>query len=312
MYIFLDLENMTWLAQSLQPLAMVAIGSFEFRAYSSPEFEWADRAMHHSHSNEKEAADVRMVCDAARLLQQPNARLLLVTNDLFGRTLAAEESQVDHVGWSDPLPPVWRKVLRNAGSIEAFYAPFKVYRERVSRAASVKSGRLFTRRSWSRAASVIAPGVAHSRRQRLLEAVYREVAEQTGRPPAYDEVSQIARPDRSDCGVSDDEDYVVRQPRISPPSRPSTRSRARAKGPRKWPIGQKPSTGKEVGTIKRWFDAGYGFISPAAVAMTSLFTSRTSASSERRASGSRFIRLSVGMLSSRGLSGRKGNSRWSK
>ena len=32
--------------------------------------------------------------------------------------------------------------------------------------------------------------------------------------------------------------------------------------PRRWPKGVSPSAGKEVGTIARWNDKGFGFISP--------------------------------------------------
>ena len=57
-YIFLDLENLAFLAVHLLPLHHRCRDfNVEFRAYSSPEFEWADRATHHSKSNLKEAAE---------------------------------------------------------------------------------------------------------------------------------------------------------------------------------------------------------------------------------------------------------------
>ena len=31
-------------------------------------------------------------------------------------------------------------------------------------------------------------------------------------------------------------------------------------GPRKWPPGQKPSSGKQVGTVEKWNEKGFGFI----------------------------------------------------
>ena len=43
---------------------------------------------------------------------------------------------------------------------------------------------------------------------------------------------------------------------------PAVRPCAMPAFPRRWPKGVSPSPGKEVGTIARWNDKGFGFISP--------------------------------------------------
>ena len=56
-YVFLDLENLAFLAEGLQPLAFACRHhGIEFRAYCSPTHNQADRATRFSRSAEREAA----------------------------------------------------------------------------------------------------------------------------------------------------------------------------------------------------------------------------------------------------------------
>ena len=41
--------------------------------------------------------------------------------------------------------------------------------------------------------------------------------------------------------------------------------------PRKWPPGQKPSSGKKVGTVEKWNEKGFGFIKPGSGGKTIFF-----------------------------------------
>ena len=201
----------------------------EFRAYCAPNHAWASRATHLSNSSEKEAVDVRIVCDAAVIANRiVDADILLVTDDLFGHTLAAELSAVTHATFSGSLPQRWMQQLLfckdEMPSFEAFFESIGVHRERASRAASACSGSMSghshavtrTRASWSRPASSV--GSMSSKRK----------------------VKSILKSSR---------------PAVPPgPVMPS--------GPRRWPKGVSPSPAKEVGTIARWNDKGFGFISP--------------------------------------------------
>ena len=225
-YLFVDLENLAFIAGSLQHLSFAASHRLvEFRAYSAPDHSWANRATHWSRSCEKEAVDVRIVCDAAAIaIRNEDADILLVTDDLFGRTLAAELSAVTHVTFSGDLPLWWCSFLGGWSSMEAFFESIGVYRERASRAASAYSGSVSghshavtrTRASWSRPASSVGS---------------------VGRRAKVKSILKSSRP-------------------AAPPgSVPSG-------GPRRWPKGVSPSPGKEVGTIARWNDKGFGFISP--------------------------------------------------
>ena len=162
-YIFLDLENLAFLAISLQPLQYRCRHfGINFRAYTNPEHEWADRATHRSNSTLKEAADVRMVIDATQLmvlenLNKQRCRILLITDDeRFGKTLAAEEHDVERVAYDDPLPELWKTVFGYVDSVEEFFKNHDVVRERRGRSASQSSrhsesrGRSHERRSMSR------------------------------------------------------------------------------------------------------------------------------------------------------------------
>ena len=122
-YLFVDLENLAFIAGSLQHLSFAASHRLvEFRAYSAPDHSWANRATHWSRSCEKEAVDVRIVCDAAEIASRhKDADILLVTDDLFGRTLAAELSAVTHATYSGKLPVWWSSFLGDKHSLEAFF-----------------------------------------------------------------------------------------------------------------------------------------------------------------------------------------------
>jgi cold shock CspA family protein len=225
-YLFVDLENLAFLANSLQHLSLACrMWRTEFRAYCSPEHEWASRATHLSQSSVKEAADVRIVCDAAVIASRfVDAEILLVTDDLFGQTLAAELSAVTHAGYSDSIPRQWMRRLGNKPSFEAFFESIGVHRERRSRAASECSGSVSglsragtrTRASWSRPAN----SAGSMQRTKRLNSILQRAS--------YASVTRPAKPP----------------------------------GPRRWPKDASPSPGKQVGTIARWFDKGFGFISP--------------------------------------------------
>ena len=225
-YLFVDLENLAFIADSLQHLSFACKRSrTEFRAYCAPNHAWASRATHLSRSSEKEAVDVRIVCDAAIIANRMvDADILLVTDDLFGRTLAAELSAVTHATFSGSLPQRWMQQLGNMPSFEAFFESIGVHRERASRAASACSGSMSghshavtrTRASWSRPASSFG---SMSRKRKVKP--------------------------------------ILKSPRPAVPPGPVMPS-----GPRRWPKGVSPSPAKEVGTIARWNDKGFGFISP--------------------------------------------------
>ena len=150
LFVFLDLENLAFLAESLQPLSLACRRKgLSFRSYCSPDHSQANRATHLSRSNKKEAVDVKMVCDAARL--SDDSEILVITDDLFGDTLQAELKTVTHVTYDGRLPARWRSRLDDAASISDFFKRFDVHRERRSRTPSVVSGRSRgTRASWSR------------------------------------------------------------------------------------------------------------------------------------------------------------------
>lgn len=152
-YIFVDLENLAFLAQNQFPLKHRCTQfGIELRTYTSPEHEWADRATHLSRSMLKEATDVRMVVDAARLTAKEKCRILLITDDeRFGATLAAEEPGVSRVAYDERLPPLWRGTVFGStnSTVEEFFASHDVVRERRGRSAS-QSARDRSSRSASR------------------------------------------------------------------------------------------------------------------------------------------------------------------
>lgn len=138
-YVFVDLENLAFLAEGLQPLSLACrTQGITFRAYCSPSHTQADRATHLSQSSEKEAADVRMTCDAAILSSfYSETDILLVTDDLWGKTLAAELKAVMHATYDGRLPPVWRARFGGEATISGYLAAFDIHRQRRDRTPSV-------------------------------------------------------------------------------------------------------------------------------------------------------------------------------
>jgi len=252
-YLFLDLENLAFVAGGVRELQDACQRSgIEFRAYCSPHHPKASSATHRSRSSEKEAADIRMVFDASKCLEQhgESSRLLIVTDDLFGRTLMYEEPErVTHVEFRADLPDPWNR-QKLARSIEDFFAQVGIYRERSARTPSVCSDRtdrsrsssVYTRASWSRATSRVA-----SRATSRAASVGRAPRAGTISPPSSRRAEPAAR------NILDA--HAVR-------TKLNTHTSAKKRGPRKWPRAARPSSGKQVGTIKRWMDQGYGFITP--------------------------------------------------
>jgi cold shock CspA family protein len=286
--IFLDLENLAFLGGSLQPLQMrCRVNGVEFRAYTSPDHDWASRATHIASSNEKEAADVRMVLDASRLLHDqraPVAALLMITDDQFGATLAAEEPAVTHVTYSSPIPMAWRSIFRGSNrdvheTLEAFFASHEVFRARVQRgrSESVTSGATNrsrsasrTRASWSRQLnsddassgfSDVGPYRKNSKRS-TREAEHLKLKLDAQR----NEIESL----RLELDAMRAQTGYGRQlpnaiPEVAggaPASKSRNRKHRRRRRPgRRWPAGVLPSPGKVIGTFK-WFDQerGYGFL----------------------------------------------------
>ena len=251
-YVFFDLENLAFAAGGVGPLQNACERSgIEFRAYCSPHHSKASLATHLSRSSEKEAADIRMVLDASKCLQHGRfPRLLIVTNDLFGRTLMHEEpDRITHVEFDADLPDPWNKQI-GARSIEDFFARIGIFRLRSSRAPSVCSDRtdrsrsssVHTRASWSRATSQV-PSRAGSR------------AGSVGRAPRAGSISPPSSRRAKPAARNMLDANAVR-------ANLRTHSSRKKRGPRKWPRAVCPSSGKQVGTIKRWIPKGYGFITP--------------------------------------------------
>ena len=143
-FILLDLENLAFLATNLQPLIYCCRHfGIEFRAYTAPDHEWADRATHHSLSTVKEAVDVRMIYDACAMLhrdrdeERKSCRILIITDDTtFGAAIKAEVHQVDRVAYDERLPDLWAPIFGVFETVEAFFSAHDVVRERRGRSAS--------------------------------------------------------------------------------------------------------------------------------------------------------------------------------
>ena len=129
-----------------------------------------------------------------------------------------------------------------ARSIEDFFAQVGIYRERSARTPSVCSDRtdrsrsssVYTRASWSRATSRVA-----SRATSRAASVGRAPRAGTISPPSSRRAESAAR------NILDA--HAVR-------TKLNTHTSAKKRGPRKWPRAARPSSGKQVGTIKRWMD----------------------------------------------------------
>ena len=303
-YVFLDLENLAFLADSLQPLSILCRQSgIEFRSYCAPDHAHAGRATHVTRSNEKEAADVCMVWDAAKLSLECDLKLLLISDDIFGRTLAAEQSDVFHVAFDDPLPQDWVERF-GASSMQEFFERLDVHRERRARTPSVVSVRSKSRASWSRAASTVAPR-RPPRRERLLQGgggytsdYGAQTDAETSDGEDADQVAALAEEDpairrweirqeqawqeqaRQEAKALMSRLALAEQQRDEATAKLREQQRgaggqARAQrsksGPRKWPPGQKPSSGKQVGTVEKWNEKGFGFIKPGSGRKTIFF-----------------------------------------
>ena len=177
---------------------------------------------------------MRMVIDATTMtLTDPRMEILIITDDQFGKTLAAELSAVTWISFDAALPRPWASLFAKT-TVADYFAAFGVYRRRVDRTPSVsgasgasglRSHISGTRASWSRPASMM--GDRPSPRKRAKE----------------------LRP-------------ILDAPSYGPGAESPRSASPRPTGPRKWPQGVQPSPGKKVGTIERWIDKGFGFIRP--------------------------------------------------
>lgn len=123
-YVFLDLENLAFITGGLPLLSSTCRRQdIEFRAYTTPTHTQASYATHLSTSSEKEATDIRMVWDASECLVMNRdcpEGLLIITDDIFGRTLMHEEhDRVAHVRYDEMLSYQWssRFVMQPASRI---------------------------------------------------------------------------------------------------------------------------------------------------------------------------------------------------
>jgi hypothetical protein len=84
-----------------------------------------------------------MVVDASALAATgpPDTDILIITDDQFGRTLAAELPAVSWAAYDSALPSNWAAFLK-ARSLEKYFEAINVFRERRHRTPSVsgKSG----------------------------------------------------------------------------------------------------------------------------------------------------------------------------
>ena len=222
--VFLDLENLAFTASHLDPMReLCRAHAVEFRSYTTQTHAQAQHATHRVPSLEKGAVDHQISMDIGALLNNtPNATILVITDDHFGRTLASLQCQVYHAGWSSRLDRNWRDLF-GAVTLEEYFAERDVHKERKSRSRSQSAERpgsgYSSRASWSRPAS---------------RSQSRDPSRSGSRPP----------PSRASSPL---------------PRRRNNKSKIK---PRKWPKGQSPTEGKQVGTIVRWTEKGFGFIRP--------------------------------------------------
>jgi hypothetical protein len=121
--ILLDLENLSDAADGLQCLADACSASgTELRVYSSGASPLAIHATHIVDSNRPDAADLRITWDSALLCHGLGtggvaARVLVLTRDHFGNTLASIDHRVETAHPEKPLAPFWRDRLGGASTI---------------------------------------------------------------------------------------------------------------------------------------------------------------------------------------------------
>ena len=155
--VLLDLENLAFLATSLQPFVIaLQRQGVAYEAYAAEDNGQANRATVVVESSDKEAVDVKMVWDASRLAKV-GTKVLIVTNDLFGRTLASvEPTSVEHATWDSPLPEFYQDCF-GATTLKEFGATHGIFAERKERSYA---GSRSSRRSFSR--PLTAPTTAYS------------------------------------------------------------------------------------------------------------------------------------------------------
>ena len=235
-----------------------------------------------------------MICDAATM--SPLDEVLLITDDIFGTTLAAELDAVTHATYDGELPGAWKRCF-GADTLAAYFASYNIYRERRDRSRTPSASG--TRASWSRPASVVAS--RRRARSRSRGGYTSEVA--SGSEGDFDETpmarhGRLPLPDGSmpmesrqsrgrqqlrDGNLPDGFADLLRdklkledatalvttqalqetQRRRPAPHAPKSAAKPTAPGPRRWPQGVAPSGGKQIGTISKWCDNGFGFIIPA-------------------------------------------------
>ena len=156
--VLLDLENLAFLATSLQPFVIaLQMHGVAYEAYAAQDNGQANRATVVVESSDKEAVDVKMVWDASRLAKV-GTKVLVVTKDLFGRTLASvEPASVEHATWDSPLPAFYQDCFGGARTLKEFGARHEIFEERKERSYA---GSRSSRRSWSR--PLTAPTTAYS------------------------------------------------------------------------------------------------------------------------------------------------------
>jgi len=295
-YVFLDLENLAFLTGGLPFLSSTCRRQdIEFRAYTTPTHTQASYATHLSTSSEKEATDIRMVWDASECLVMNRdcpEGLLIITDDIFGRTLMHEEhDRVAHVQYDETLSYQWSRKFGGATSVEDFFTKIGIFRERRSRSvASSGNSRASscTRASWSRntsrmpsrsqsRSSSVTPG--RGRRNRIDDTKTQDLLDTATAKLQQSGILKIkAAPlfpggeEVKDGGT--DELLAALRKRLHESEKTILKLRDRvgeikkdtrekkSRKPRKWPRGVTPSFSKQVGTITRWLSHGYGFISP--------------------------------------------------
>lgn len=136
--ILFDLENLSYAAGALPCLADVCSASgTELRVYSSSASPLAIHATHKVDSNLPDAADLRITWDSALLSHGVEtggvgARVLVLTRDHFGSTLASIDHRVETAHPEKPLAPFWRDRLGGAGSVAEVLAAQSILKQSVS------------------------------------------------------------------------------------------------------------------------------------------------------------------------------------
>jgi len=119
--IMYDLENLSEAVHGLSRLADICVGSgTKLRVYASSASPLAVHATHPVSSNLRDAADLRITWDSALLIDGAGggpARVLVLTRDLFGPTLASLDDRVETAFPEQPLTAFWSDRLGGAESV---------------------------------------------------------------------------------------------------------------------------------------------------------------------------------------------------